>query len=75
MKVYESIDGIRKALEIRHRLIVLKHEVKDALKAGVQMISTNRLNERLQHIAKLPRPGYKGKRCEPGRCRCHKGIV
>jgi len=66
--------GVLKVLEIRRQLIILKHEVKEALKAGVVSISTDRLNERLQHIAKIPRPGLPKLRCN-GRCRCHKGIV
>ena len=75
MRIYGSAEGVNKLLRIRRRLIILKHEVKAALKVGIKTIDTQRLNERLQHIAKLPRPGYKGSRCAPERCRCNHGII
>lgn len=65
--------GITKAFAIRREIVALKHEVKAALKAGHRTVDIRRLNERLQHIAKLPRPGY-APRC-PGKCACLKGIV
>jgi hypothetical protein len=73
-QLYSSPPGWTKALAIRREVITLKHEVKAALKAGVPWINTDRLNERLQHIAKIPRPGLPKLRCN-GRCRCRKGIV
>jgi hypothetical protein len=66
--------GVVKAFEIRHKVVKLKHEVKEALKSGVKTIDTERLNERLQHIAKVPRPGLPKLRCW-GKCRCELGIV
>ena len=74
MRFYGSQAGWTKLIAIRQGLLDLKHEVKAALKAGVVNISTDRLNERLQHIAKIPRPGLPKLRCN-GRCRCAKGIV
>jgi hypothetical protein len=51
--------GINKWLLARRQFIRLKHEVKDMLKASVIRTERHRLlqaiNERMQHIAKMPR--------------------
>lgn len=71
MKLYDPGNpaGHAKLLAIRRELITMKHEVKAAMKAGHGPVSIHRLNERLQHIAKIPRPGLPKLRCN-GRCRC-----
>lgn len=76
MKLYDPTNqaGHAKLLAIRRGLIDLKHEVKLALKSGHMTVDIHRLNERLQHIAKIPREGLPKQRCN-GRCRCARGIV
>ena len=71
MKLYDpgNPDGHAKLLAIRRELIIMKHEVKKAMKSGQMTVQIGRLNERLQHIAKIPRPGLPKLRCN-GRCRC-----
>ena len=66
--------GVVKAFQMRQALLRLKHETKELLKAGVKTVDVQRLNERLQHIAKIPRPGFEKRRCGE-RCRCGKGLV
>ena len=76
MKLYDLYNphGHAKLLAVRRGLIDLKHEVKSLLKAGVQAVPVDRLNERLQHIAKIPHAGLPKLRCN-GRCRCKRGLV
>ena len=67
--------GVPKAFAIRHGLVRLKHEVKDAMMADPNgTIPLTVLNERLQHLAKIPRPGLPKQRCN-GRCRCNKPLT
>jgi hypothetical protein len=66
--------GVVKAFAIRHALVKLKHEVKATMKAGYMTINVGRLNERLQHIAKLPRPGLPKVRCNR-KCRCAEPLT
>ena len=73
-KLYDTPEGHVKLLAIRRGLITLKHEVKVAMKSGHMTVDIGRLNERLQHIAKIPRPGLPKLRCN-GRCKCGGGIV
>ena len=51
--------GVNKWLLARRRFIRLKHEVKDMLKASTPRTERHRLlqriNEQMQHIAKMPR--------------------
>jgi len=51
--------GVNKWLLARRRFIRLKHEVKDMLRAATPRTERHRLlqsiNERMQHIAKMPR--------------------
>ena len=68
-KLYDTPEGHVKLLAIRRELITMKHEVKKAFLAGKMYVPMVRLNERLQHIAKIPRPGLPKLRCN-GRCRC-----
>lgn len=76
MKLYDpgNLDGHTKLVAIRRGLIDLKHEVKELMRTGVKEVPVNRLNERLQHIAKIPRPGLPKLRCN-GRCQCKKGLI
>jgi hypothetical protein len=71
MKLYDpyNLVGHAKLLAIRRELITMKHEVKAAMKSGQTVVDINRLNERLQHIAKIPHAGLPKLRCN-GRCRC-----
>ena len=65
--------GVPKAFAIRAGLIALKHEVKYALQHDLP-VNVQRLNERLQHLAKYPRPGLPKVRCN-GKCQCGKKPV
>ena len=69
-----NLAGHAKLVAIRRGLITLKHEVKAAMKSGHMTIEIGRLNERLQHIAKIPTPVRPKLRCN-GRCKCRRGIV
>ena len=66
--------GVLKAFAMRRGLLCLKHEVKDLLKAGVRDVDTQRLNERLQHIAKIPRPGGLLRQKCGKHCQCARGL-
>ena len=73
-KLYDTPEGHVKLLAIRRALIIMKHEVKEAMKAGQMTVDIGRLNERLQHIAKIPRPGLPKLRCN-GRCQCKRWLA
>ena len=73
VQVVMDREGVEKAFKIRYEVVRLKHEVKKALKDGETTMSLHRLNERLQHIAKIPHLGLPKQRCN-GKCRCANGI-